>query len=173
MATVPVMSTVSAGGIGTAALWNSQVRDTGNFFLNTPHAILRETAAQSIATSTDVAVTFSIEDADTDSGHSTVSNTSRYTAVTAGTFKVDCSGAVVANATGRVELHIRTNGTTDLCQTSQNNSAATAAHLAIGTEVFLNVGDYIEMILWQNSGGALNTSIAKGNPRMAVRWMGT
>lgn len=61
----------------------------------------RQTIAQSIATNTPTAITLDVEDVDTDNGHSTSSNTSRYTVQTAGRFQV--SGGVCysfVNTTG-------------------------------------------------------------------------
>lgn len=127
--------------------------------------VLRETSAQSITTGLATAVTFSIEDWDPAAGHS--GSGSAWTAPVNGFYLVTVSGTVVSNAAGRVELRIRVTGT-DIAQAAQPNSATSAPHMGLSTVVQLVAGDTVSMILFQNSGGSLNTSVASGNPRMAI-----
>lgn len=127
--------------------------------------VLRETAAQSIANNSATAVTFSIEDWDPSGGHSGSGNT--WTAPINGFYLVTVSGTVVSNAAGRVELRIRVTGA-DIAQAAQPNSATSAPHMGLSTVVQLVSGDTVALVLFQNSGGALNTSAANGNPRMTV-----
>jgi hypothetical protein len=128
-------------------------------------AILKETAAQSIPNNTVTAVTFSIEELDPSAGHSGSGNT--WTAPRDGYYLITVSGAVVANAAGRCELRIRISGV-DIAQAAQPNSTASAPHMGLTTGVQLFAGDTVAMVLLQNSGGALNTSTANGNPRMSI-----
>lgn len=172
MGTVPTESTASAGGTITAALWNATVRDGVNWFLFTrPRAILRQTVAQSIPNGVTTGVTMDAEDADTDSGHSTVTNTSRYTAQTAGTYLAIANGSVVANAAGRVEVGIRLNGATTYGIASQLNSASNTPYACVVSFVPMSVGDYVEMTLFQNTGGAINSGVANNTPRMQLLWL--
>lgn len=123
---------------------------------------LRQTSAQSIAnSSTTVAVTFDTEDIDTDGGHSTSSNTSRYTAQRAGRFQI--SGLLTfaaVNTTGKRSGWWGVNGTqvpgsqVDLVPSS---SIGTCIVLPTMT-VLLSVGDYVEMFAFQTSGSALSTA---------------
>src|SRR6266498_1205556 len=140
------MSTVSAGGIGTAALWNSQVRDTGNFFLGVPHVILAQGTAQAVATSAFTALLFDVEIRDNDSAHSTVSNTSRITIVTAGWYEICGTVGWAGNATGQRLSRWGVNGTgADGTEIGANVTLATSvAFPATTTSLFLNVGDYLE-----------------------------
>src|SRR6266498_3118145 len=169
------MSTVSAGGIGTAALWNSQVRDTGNFFLGVPHVILAQGTAQTIATSAFAALLFDVEIRDNDSVHSTVSNTSRITIVTAGWYEVSGTVGWAGNATGQRLSHWAVNGTgADRTEISANATLGTSTgYAACTTSLFLNVGDHLELHIWQNTGGNLNTNVgATTRSRAAARWLG-
>ena len=84
MATIPNPRTWGATEAVTAAKLNTDVRDGYNFLLATPRAVMRKTANQSIPNATLTAVTWDLEDVDTDGGHSNVTNNSRYTAQTAG-----------------------------------------------------------------------------------------
>jgi hypothetical protein len=165
------MSTVSAGGIGTAALWNSQVRDTGTFFLGTPHVVLRQSVAQSLTSSTFTAVTWDVEDRDNDAMHSTVTNTSRMTAVTAGWYEFMGLMAYAGNTSGVRNGRWHINGTA-----IPGTEGGVPATFATGSgfvmpcsTAFMSVGDYLEMVVWQSSGGALNTSAA--GMRCSVRWV--
>jgi len=178
VATVPVMTTVSAGGIGTAALWNGQVRDLGNFFLSgRPKFQGRQTVAQSIPNAANTSITLDVEDHDNDSGHSTSTNTSRYTTVTAGWYW--CSGHVCFTNTGtggdrRALLAV--NGST--VNGSQGNETSDAsvpyAVLCSPTLIFLNVGDYLEIQGFQSSTAALNTAVSGAQQSaLTAIWLST
>lgn len=175
MATVPSQSTVSAGGTLTAALWNDDVRDAINFFLNPPSGQFRQSAAQSIANNTYTALLFDVEESDNDSGHSTVANTSRYNAVTAGRFQLSGGYSAAASAGGgRRITRWAVNGTavngSNAGQTSDANVVYNQPARVITQ--FLNVGDYVELWAFQDSGGALNTSVtAENQPSMTVCWI--
>ena len=127
--------------------------------------IIRETAAQSIGNGSATPITFSTEDYDPAAGHSGSGST--YTPGVHGLYLVIGSGTVVANAAGRVELRIRV-VSTDIAQVAQPNSATSAPHMCVGTVVELSTTDTVSLVVFQNSGGSLNTSVASGNPRLAV-----
>lgn len=182
MGTVPAPYTPTAGDDATQArvlTW----ADAANYLLGNatsggskrPLCVMRQTVAQAVANGTNVAVTLDVEDVDYDNGHSTVTNTSRYTAGTAGWYFLAGVVAYVANATGDRECRFRLNGTTFL----NASDAAGAADPTAGqptiihatTYVFLNAGDYVELIAFQQSGGALNTQASgAGASRLAVEW---
>lgn len=177
MATVPSFRTWTAGEIVAASYMNSNIRDAGNFFLATPVFEGRQTVSQNASSSTDTAITFDTEDIDNDGGHSTSSNTSRFTAQTAGRYQVSGGVGWNGNATGRREAIIAVNGT-------RNNGSE--AGVAVGGNansvyvpsrtktIFLNVNDYVEIFGWQDSGGTLGTWVTtSGQSSMSVRWIGT
>jgi hypothetical protein len=170
--TVPTPSTAVAGVAATAAQGNSW-RDSNNWCLsNHPICVLRNSAVQSIANATSTAITFDIEDIDSDAGHSLVTNTSRYTAQTAGWYLITVYGsfAVSANALA-CQIEIRVNSAGITLATSQHISSATgnvATHLSTSTHYFLNgTTDFVEMYMFQNTTAALNAG-AQG--RMTVEW---
>lgn len=122
---------------------------------------LRQTAAQSIPnSSTTTPVTFDTEDIDTDSGHSTSSNTSRYTAQRAARFQISGKVNFATNATGQRSAWWSINGTQlAASQVDVPGNASVGPCLVLPTmTVLLAVGDYVEMIAFQNSGGSLNTA---------------
>lgn len=179
MATVPTPATQVAGTVVPAATVNSQ-GNLANYLAGRtesggarrPLARLRQTVAQSIPASTFTAVTFDVEDVDYDNGHSVVTNTSRYTAQTAGWYDVDAMVAFASSATGVRMATFFVNGVQgNGCQLESGALAAFpwCGHLSFA--VFLNVNDYLELAVWQNTGGALNTAAAATQScAMVVKW---
>lgn len=140
-------------------------------------AKLRQTAAQSLANNTLVAINFDAEDLDTDNAHSTVSNTSRFTAPYAGWYR---AGGVVwfaGNATGLRYARWLVNGAEVNGSLTGYNTVPNASSIGItlpSTLIFLNAGDYLEMGASQTSGGALNTLVSGVlQPSMSVEFVGS
>lgn len=121
-----------------------------------------KSTVQSINNSTYTALTWDLENYDTDSIHSTSSNTSRFTVPTGKGGKWLLSGTLqyTANATGQRGGAIYVNGVL-YCYTNQLN-ATSALDCILSSAVVLNLSaaDYVEIYGWQNSGGALDI---KGN----------
>lgn len=118
---------------------------------------------QTIANNTATAITFNQEDYDTDSYHSTSSNTSRLTIPTGlGGAKL-IIGYVEwsSNATGYRALTLFKNGNTTIEQeiTPAASGVLTCQHVM--AEAVLQQGDYVELFVQQNSGG--NVDIARAS----------
>lgn len=170
MGTVPSPGTATAGTAALASVANTW-RDTGLWYTtNHPMFIGRSSANQSITTGGNVAIALDLEDVDTDSGHSTVTNNSRYTAQTAGYYFVAAWLNFAANATGYRQIDLKFNGSTSVSlQTAISIGAGAATHVSTSTILFLNGStDYVEIQGFQNSGGNLN--VAAG-ARMCVHWL--
>lgn len=160
---IPVFRTWVAGEVVTAAYMNSNIRDAGNFFLARPLAVLRQTVGQSVATSGSGApLLFDAEDIDSDNGHSTVTNTSRYTAQTTGWYLPSGGVGWTASATGRrgcwwLLTGTGVNGTESMLQTTAANSVCVPSR---ARPVFMTaLTDYLELNGYQDTGGALTTSV--------------
>jgi hypothetical protein len=97
---VPSTRLFQAGEVETGAYLNSAVTNLGNFMLGKPIAQMRQTVAQTFTNSTAAAVTFTTEDVDRDNGHSNSVNTSRYTAQTAGWYRISGATSFASNTTG-------------------------------------------------------------------------
>jgi hypothetical protein len=99
-------------------------------------------------------VTFDTETFDTNALHSTLSNTSRLTCVTAGLYRIY---AVVRwgteSATSYTEAAIQLNGTTAIDLADDNGTTGTTKTQKLYTEYKLAVGDYVELVVLQGSGG--------------------
>jgi len=172
VATVPTTPDFTSG-VSSSTQFN-QLSDAIDFLLSPPIAELRQTVAQTLTTGVWASVTFDVEDKDSVSGHDTVTNNSRYTAVYAGWYQ--CSGGVgfVVNATGIRGTRWSVNGTAlNGSQTSEAPTTVTAAQWTPRTkQIYLNVGDYVELQAFQSSGGNLNTDVTTTNQsHMSVRWV--
>ena len=178
MATTPVFRTWVAGEVVTAAYFNANVRDAGNFFLSVPTLEARQTVAQSIANSATSALSMDTEDFDNDNMHSTVTNSSRATPVTAARYQVSGATSYVSNATGSRHAEIWKNGAalngggasmqTDSAGVSTRQPTRTLTLPMNGTT------DYVEIVAFQTSGVGLNTDVTGiTQPTLSVRWVGT
>ncbi|WP_326829675.1 hypothetical protein OIE13_05935 [Streptosporangium sp. NBC_01810] len=168
---VPSPRTWVVGEILTAAKLNTDIRDAINFLLSPPLFELNHSSGISPATSTQAVMPFDTETIDRDNGHSTVTNSSRYTSQTAGYYMISGAVGFVSNATGKREMTILVNGTTETYPCSIPGTASGFGGMIVAGRVYLAVADYVELYIWQNSGGALATNTTKGGPRFGGHWI--
>jgi len=172
---VPSTRIFTAGEVETGAYLNSAVTNMGNFMLGRPIASLRQTSAQSIANSTTTDITWNIEDIDRDNGHSTSSNTERYTAQTAGWYW--CVGSIfwAGNATGNRVTNLAKNGTAFNVGKVRNSSTLNSNDFSQTSSALIYMNgttDYITLQGAQSSGGALSTIVAAGSQSsLIVVWV--
>jgi hypothetical protein len=127
-----------------------------------PQADLQQSVAQSIPSGTATALLFDIESLDTANGHSTTTNTSRYTCQTGkgGWYNVTGVVGFAANGTGARQATIRTNAATIWAQVTVNAvTGGGGTGIYIGKKLFLAAGDYVEIFAYQSSGAAVSTSL--------------
>ncbi|MFG3418750.1 hypothetical protein [Micromonospora sp. NPDC048063] len=168
MPTVPQTKATWTNGVDALSSTNlhAYLRDPLRFLMNKPICRVRQTVAQSIPSNADTPLTFTTEDIDTDpdaiGGHSTSTNTSRFTARYAGWYRT--GGGVAISTAGAGTTGFRgsswfVNGA--LVSGSKlyfpNNSTAATVLPARSMLVYLNEGDYIELAGYQNQGSAVNT----------------
>lgn len=148
-------------------------------FLNSPPMFQgRQTSgAQSIANGTFVALTFDVEDYDNYGGHSTSTNTERYTAVVAGVYMLCGSHSFAASASTTTQRGSswykngsQIEGSQVLHAVNSNTTWQFPTKTILTT---LAVGDYIELRAFQNTGGALNTDVSFPSVQsmMTLRWV--
>lgn len=160
MTAVPVTRTYVAGEIVLDTHFNINIRDPLNFLLTPPLMRLRQTVAQTLTTGVFAAVTYTTEDLDSSGMHSNVTNTSRATAVYPGWYGGWGGPAFATNTTGRrigiwsVNAAL-VNGTRSTTVPISGNSTCLLMRPSL---VFLNVTDYLEQSVFQDSGGNLATS---------------
>lgn len=174
--TVPTIASESPGNFLTGALWNANVKAMGDFLLGSssngvPRFSGYQATSQSLSTGTWTSLNIDTELFDSDAGHSTVTNTSRYTATVAGTYAVAATVAFAANATGvrRVRLALNgaaINGTT--IGSDAPGGSAQAAAITMSLVQLNGTTDYVEAQGLQSSGGALSTN-ANSDPCPSLR----
>ncbi|MGE5592880.1 MAG: hypothetical protein ACM3X3_04240 [Betaproteobacteria bacterium] len=125
-----------------------------------PAARVCHNAAQSIANVTNTVLAFNSERFDTDGIHDTAINNSRLTCKTAGKYYIAGNVRFASNSTGFRELNIILNGSTIIARVALPAASASPTVLQIATVYDLAVGNYVELIVYQNSGGALNVEYA-------------
>lgn len=109
------------------------------------------------------ALTFDSERYDTNTIHSTSSNTGRLTCQTAGLYIITANIRFAANSTGARGLYIRLNGTTFIGDISiPTVPSPDNTDLTVTVQYELVANDYVEAVAYQSSGGALNV-LASGN----------
>lgn len=166
--------TVTAAKLGTVTDGIRQLQGYAPSAGALDFAVLYQTVTQSLTSGTWAAITFDTESVDAAGGHSTVTNTSRYTAVHTGWYQINAGVAFAINATGSRSVRLQVNGTAIFGRDSRPATAATIqTECTLARKVFLTAGQYIEVAGWQNSGGALSTSY--GSPEVTsfldVQWV--
>ena len=141
-------------------------------YLTPPTAVMYRSTSQSIANNSYTTVDLTSELSDTNGAHDTSTNPSRYTCPIAGDWLLLGAGSIVANATGGRGIRLLKNGSA-IEGSAKFETNASASFGWVGQTsliVTLAVGDYVQMQLYQNSGGALNTDSGsvENYPRMSV-----
>jgi hypothetical protein len=176
MATVPVPRTWAVGEFVTDAMMNGStgIRDAFNFILAPPRCQVRRTTSLGQTTATWTAVTWDVEDYDTDGVHT--AGSAGFVINTAGVYQLTGAGSWAANTAG-----IR--GVRWLVNAVSINAGAVFAPPTAALEVvvpartlyyYLNVGDVLTMELYQSSGASLGTSVSAPTvPHAELRWVST
>lgn len=140
-----------ATGTKAPASWGDTVRDDLEFLVDRPGCAVSNSTTQNVNTSTNTVLTADTELYDLDTMHSTVTNTSRITIATAGKYRLNGLVGWDSDATGRREVYLLVNGSTA-------HVVSVAAAVQAGCQTFekildLAATDYVEVRVWQNSGG--------------------
>jgi len=178
MAGLQTVTTPITGTPISSSTFGIPVANNVGVLANPPIAKMRNSVAQSIPNNTNTALTWDTEDWDTVGGHSTVTNTSRYTCQSgyAGYYLVHAAVAWASNATGVRDIWVMKNGVDvpGSMITVQAPPAGVWSQIS-ETTVQLAVGDYIEAIVLQTSGGALLTDLGGAasarQSRLEVQWI--
>lgn len=136
-----------------------------------PSARVYHSVSQSIANSSYVALAFNSETFDTDTIHDTVTNNSRLTAKTPGKYFICGNIRFAGNSVGFRGVTIKLNGVDIIADIESPNNGVDFLSLIISSVYNLSVNDYVELLAYQNSGGALNVeAFGKYSPHfMMVR----
>lgn len=111
---------------------------------------------QSIPNNTWTTLDFNSERYDTDTMHYPVVNSSRLTCKTAGKYIISINVRFPASGANAQGLLMWLNTTNYICYTQFTKATAGSWYMTQTTIYQLAVGDYVEVQVFQNSGGALN-----------------
>lgn len=129
-------------------------------------------ANQSIPNITYTALSFNSENYDNGNFHNTVTNNSHFFAPIVGKYLITASASFVSNATGARIIKIMRTGTTDLVVSVQNNNGSSyTVQLNVATVAHMGEDDYVQALVWQDSGDALN--VQANTAIMTVTFLGT
>lgn len=120
--------------------------------------VVSNSVAVSIATGTPTTIGADTELLDASGLHSTTTNTNRITVAKAGVYRVCAHVKFTLNSTGLRAVDFRKNGTAwvNTVVTAVNGGDTDVAAISY---IQLAAGDYVDMTVFQNSGGALNTQM--------------
>ena len=166
---VPVPASEQAGNLITGAIWNANVYNGLTYLLNPPAFWGYQTAAQSLTANIPAAVLLDSEQIDTYGGHSTTSNTSRYTAQVAGYYFAFGSIVWGSGSTSgiRVAQLYKTGSAVNAAYSSFGATSFNASALVAGI-VQLNVNDYLE--LFANQSVAVSTQASAPQYSSLLLW---
>lgn len=158
------------------ASWGDAVRDALEYLArNKPHCRVYNSAAISHTTSgTPQALTFNSERFDVGGCHSTSSNTSRLTvpAGEGGKYLIFAAFAFAPNSAGYRQGYFRINGATIVAVDSKPAVNGAGTEFAFSTLYALAAGDYVELVVNQTSGGALNVDgTGSYTPEFGMMWV--
>ena len=169
-----LQSSAGAGSAGELVALNSAGAVDFTMLPTTPGARVYRSTNQNITTSTGTVITFDSERYDTDTLHSTVSNTSRLTASRAGKYAISCHVEWTSNSTGGRWVRLLLNGATVIAQDFRlgASSSTDALNMSLSTIYTLAASDYVEVQVWHNRGSGLNVlSSANYSPEFAIQWL--
>jgi len=160
-----------ATGTVAPAAWGDTVRDDLEFFIDPPACAVKHSTTQSIATATTVALACNTEDFDNNAMHSTVTNNSRITIVTAGRYEFATTLRYAFHATGSRLARFQVNAGTVYEVMFVAASTATNDTTVVGgtKKLTLVAGDYVETIGFQTSGGNLNVEVLEFSAKFITR----
>lgn len=152
-----------AGEVVTAAIMNTHVRDN-ELALYPARVQVYNAGTATIATGTITTLSFDQEDFDSDAFHNPASNPSRLTvpAALGGDYFV-YGQVAMGSFTGSVEALIKKNGTTILASHTAGSGTADGPGVWVGRVLSLAPTDYVELQVWQNSGGNVTLNGGAGD----------
>jgi len=137
-------------------------------------ASVYKSSAQGINNTTNTAISFDLENFDTDSFHDNSTNNSRLTipAGKSGKYLVTGVAAFAANATGVRRWIFYKNGTAAMNVGGISAASAGDTRVSCSWLADLTAGDYVEFYCYQSSGGSLNISGNASDVFFGIQFLG-
>lgn len=177
-------STISRLGVGTngQVLTADSTASTGLKWASAPTGAFsgcvayKSSAGQSLANDTVTLITFDAEEFDTDSYHSTSTNTGRMTIPSGkdGKYLLIAGLRFTANATGSRSVQIYKNGASVAAPTRVMTVSESGSSTWINGSAILSAvaGDYFEVYGYQKSGGTLDVDASQISTRFSIYYLG-
>lgn len=146
------------GELVTSTMLNTHIRDNLNAISSIPAARVYNSANVSIPNNTDTALPFDSERFDTDAIHDPASNNTRLTCKTAGKYAIGGQSRFngVAGGAYRLAKILLSPAGRYIAFTVGPPLGTLEVHQNVQTIEQLAVNDYVELVVAQDSGGALN-----------------
>jgi hypothetical protein len=160
MATYVDLSTIDnpTAGQPILAAWGDQIRENDEFLIDPPAASVSASAAQSVASgTTSVALTANTEAFDNAAWHT--GSEAKLTAPIDGRYLFIATVQFAANATGNRRMAFRVDGTTVYESTLVGGTTTNSIVTTAPRMLTLTAGQYVEVVVWQTSGGNLNVTL--------------
>jgi Tfp pilus assembly protein FimT len=136
-----------------------------------PAVRVQNSANESISNNTRTRVTFDTNVYDNSSMHSTTTNAERLTAPIAGIYEISGEIEWGLSGVGQRTVIVERNGSSAVFALGQQATSGEPGQV-ISTQVRLNAGDYIDVAVVQNSGGALDIiNDTEAAPVLAMHWV--
>lgn len=175
MGTVPSLYTWANGDRPYFSEMNARIQNTLNFLTNPPMVRLRKTAAQNMISSTDTAISWDLVEVESENMWD-ASQPTRIKPSTPGWYLGECGGSFDDSATGYRQMDVRKNNGTDRSIRVKSDGytqvgATTVIRGVSFIEQFNGTTDYIEVLLFQNSGASMGvrTNLDE-QPSLCLRW---
>jgi hypothetical protein len=146
-------------------------------FATIPSVRVRRTIDQSIADNTNTTIQFNSEAFDTAAMHDNTTNNTRLTAPIAGKYLVTGNVTWAASVADRRLIEFsKTSGitTTVVAQNAVHpvQIASIPTVQGLTTVIDMAAGDYVELAVFQKTGGALNVAASNEQPNFTLSWIG-
>lgn len=162
------------GYVPSAANWNELAADLKWLAEEAPTCRVYKATDTSIANNTPTALSFTSERFDIGGMHSTLTDPSRITIPSGagGIYRIWANVTFDVNATGLRTVAFQVNGSTMIGGDSRPGTASGSSIVNASVDALLAAGDYVECVVRQTSGGALDaTHVGDHSPEFGATWM--
>jgi hypothetical protein len=177
--TPPTVASAVPGNYVTGALWNAGPKALGDWGTAQPVFAGYQGTVQAVPSGNWTSFTIDTETLDSDAGHSTVTNTSRYTATVPGLYLVIGSSGYTSNTTGLRRVRLALNGSPVIGSGVGSDTHAASGAIGHVTSSLVQMNgttDFVEVQGYQTSGANLNTNTNPGTeftPSLRLFWIRT
>jgi hypothetical protein len=174
MATIPTPYTWAHEEIPDFREMEARLTDMVQFLMNPPMIRLRKVAQQNISNATNTALAYDYVEVETENMWDSA-NPSKVTPITPGWYAGTYGASFVSNVTGYRQLDAIKNGSANPTMRMKYDPV-TGPSVGRGIsflEQFNGTTDYLEVYIYQNSGGSLLTATGSMQyyPDLALRWI--